>query len=375
MRVLIHSNAPWVPSGYGVQCGHLARVLRTLGHEVAVSSITGLGGGPMEWDGFPVFPSGRIEFGLDTLPGHARLYRADLIITLMDFYRLYPIAEQLREFNIAAWLPVDTAELGRPDAETLKRSGARPIAMSAHGYGALWRAGWREVLTAPHMHDVDQAMYEQAAADRARYREGMGIADRFVVGICAANNDQFRKGFPEQFEAFRRFRRTCPEAYLMVHTLAKGGVDLEQLARDLDLEGNVRFTDHYAQVAGAMDDSMMRDWYSVLDVFSNCSFGEGFGVPLLEAQALGTPGIATRCSAMADQDRAEWLVEGEPFWNYVHQAWWKKPNVEGIVRALGKARRYASTRREKVREIAAPFHQVEQLPVWEKILGELEPRG
>ena len=29
----------------------------------------------------------------------------------------------------------------------------------------------------------------------------------------------------------------------------------------------------------------MADWYGCLDVLSSCSYGEGFGIPLIEAQA------------------------------------------------------------------------------------------
>ena len=44
MKILIHSNAPWVPSGYGSQVMLMLPRLRALGHEVAVSSFYGLSG-------------------------------------------------------------------------------------------------------------------------------------------------------------------------------------------------------------------------------------------------------------------------------------------------------------------------------------------
>ena len=42
MRILVHANAPSIPTGYGVQCKYLVDRLAEAGHEVAVS-CTGVG--------------------------------------------------------------------------------------------------------------------------------------------------------------------------------------------------------------------------------------------------------------------------------------------------------------------------------------------
>jgi glycosyltransferase involved in cell wall biosynthesis len=379
MKILIHTNAPWVPSGYGRQCALLIPLLEELGHEVIVSAISGLDGDMITWNGTQVLPHGKLAFGIDTLLGHAQATAADLVLTLMDTYRLLPIAHELRELNLACWMPIDTVTLGRPDAEFLKRSGATPIAMSHHGQQALAKAGWENCPYLPHMHDVDRETYEKAQAEREEGRTASGVAGRFVIGIAAANHDQFRKGFPEQLEAFRRFHQDYPDSALRVHTLASGagsGANLLQLAKGLGLdESAVEFSDHYAQVSGIFDDQMMNDWYSQLDVLSNCSYGEGFGVTMLEAQAMGTPVVATRCSAMRDPFRAQWLVDGEPFWNYVHESWWIRPSIQGIVKAYVKAYRYAGTKRAMVRDAARHYHRDEQAAEWDPVLKDLEPRA
>lgn len=369
------SNAPWVPSGYGRQCQLLAGVLQTLGHDVCVSAISGLDGGPIDWQDILVLPHGRAAFGVDTVVGHAEMVNAELVITLMDFYRLWPIAHELRALNVAAWLPVDTRLLGRPDLETLRRSGARPIAMSRHGVRALEAADWGDPLYAPHMHTVTDGEYSELTEMRPRFREAGGLADTFVVGICAANNDHIRKGFPEQFEAFRRFHKTHPEARLLVHSVtpSPNGLDLEQLGRDLGLEGLVTFTDAFLQLAGGTDEDFMRAWFSSLDVLLNCSYGEGFGVPMLEAQACGTPVIATLASAMGDPGRATWLVDGEPFFNHVHREWWTKPSIGGIVRKLEAAHLHAASKREASRRASSAYLVDEHVPTWESIVKRLAP--
>lgn len=380
MRILIHSNAPWAPSGYGRQCALLIKIFTKLGHHVTVSAINGLDGAAIDWNGTTILPKGKLNFGVDTLVGHANAVQADLVLTLMDSYQLWPIREALRELNLACWVPIDTDRLGRPDEEMLKGSGARPIAMSDHGAQALAKAGWPGAMIAHHMHSVDMATYEAKKAERDTDRMLTGVHGKFVIGICAANHDQFRKSFPEQLEAYRRFTEAIGDghAVMRIHTLASGagsGLNLIQLAHRLGLDGKVEFSDHYPQVAGLFDDQLMNDWFSQLDVLSNCAHGEGFGVTMLEAQAMGTPVIATRASAMRDAYRAQWLVDGEPFWNFHHEAWWTKPSIDAIVKAYHKAYRYAGSKREMVRDRVEGHHWEMQVERWEQILKELEPRA
>lgn len=350
MKILIHSNAPWLPSGYGKQTAHLVRTLQQMGHEVTVSAFAGLTGAPIDWHGVTVLPSGMYEYGVDVLLPHIAGVEPDLTIALMDVWKLGPLAEQLRDVNMAAWVPVDCTPLSRLDEAFFKTSNVRPIAMSRFGEEQLKDAGL-DPLYAPHV--VDRDIFRPLSPeDREKYREGMGLADRFLIGLCAANNDAARKGFPEQFEAFRRFHKRHPEAMLLVHSVAKGarGLDLPRIAAELGMDpGSIRFTDTYAQVSGIFDDSLMADWYGVLDVLTSCSYAEAFGVPMIEAQACGTPVVATSGSAMYEVSNHGWSVAGEPFWNHVHGAWWTRPKIDAIVRSYEKAYTAAPRRRGESR--------------------------
>ncbi len=328
MKILIHSNGPMVPSGYGRQVKLLAPRLQAAGHDVAISAFYGLSGSPIMWEGIPILPAGAREFGVDVLPYHAANHGAELVITLMDFWKLAPVAESLQKLRILAWLPADCDPLGRPDLETLIRSGAQPVAMSHFGERVLTEAGLSS-LFAPHA--VDTAVFKPPA-DRKALRTELGLDDFFLIGICAANRDALRKGWPEQFEAFRRFRKNAPEARLMVHSEARSGngFPLDQLAQDMGIADAVIFSDQYALVSGLMDDQMMADWFGCLDVLSACSYAEAFCVPLIEAQACGTPVITTNGSAMAENVWAGWKVMSDPYWNPVHRAWWARPSIDSI---------------------------------------------
>lgn len=333
MRVLIHSNAPWTTTGYGRQCNHLARQLKELGHEVAVSAFYGLAGGVIDWDGIPVFPGGNASYGVDVLPYHAANFQADVIITLMDFWKLRPAADALRNFRVLAWMPVDCTPLGRPDLEVLQSTGAQPVAMTKHGADQLWNAGFT-----PHYvpHGIDLEVFKpKTPEERKGLRAELGLDGYFLIGICAANSDAFRKAWPEQFEGFARFASQVPEARLMVHSQVRtpNGFPLDQLAADMKIADKVIFSDQYPQTAGLMGDEMMADWYRCLDVLSATSYAEGFGLPILEAQACGIPVVTTNASAMRELGKCGILLEGEPWWNPVHRAWWLRPTADCIADA------------------------------------------
>jgi glycosyltransferase involved in cell wall biosynthesis len=77
----------------------------------------------------------------------------------------------------------------------------------------------------------------------------------------------------------------------------------------------------------------MAKLYSAMDVLLNPAMGEGFGVPVLEAQACGTPAIVTDFSAMQEVCGAGWHVAYERSWTG-QNSWQASPDVDDIVSAL-----------------------------------------
>lgn len=334
MKILIHSNGPMVPTGYGKQTKLLVRELKQGGHDVAVSAFYGVQGSPIEWEGTTIFPAGMIEFGKDVVLGHYLGWEADMLLCLFDFWKMSDSVDMLRQMKTAAIIPNDCFPLGRPDMAVLAQSGAHPMAMTRFGQTNLETAGFPNTPYFPHA--VDTKVFTPAA-DRMAVRRELGIPDdRFVIGICAANADAYRKGFAEQFAAVAELRKKHPEALLLVHSMpySTRGLNLVQLAEDMELSGHVIFADQYAQIAGMMTDDLMCDWYNALDVLLECSYAEAFGVPMIEAQACGTPVISTYGSAMIENNRSGFHALGTQFWNSIHQAWWVRPDVANIVSCL-----------------------------------------
>lgn len=362
MRILIHSNAPWVPTGYGTQARMLGERLKGSGHTVAFSAFSGLSGADIRWHGYEVMPSGQLQFGVDMLLTHAQRFRAELIITLMDFYKLAPLGKDLTSVcPVLAWTPVDCSPLSKRDEEAFQATGAIPVAMSRFGQSSLATimGGTGNVHYAPHMVECDKYY---PMKDREDYRRELGVTNQFVIGICAANKDHIRKGFAEQFRAFGLFLRHHPDSMLLVHSVPRsaGGQDLIQLAFDMGIIENVRFSEPYVQDSGLFATTMMRRWYNALDVLSLCSYGEGFGIPLIEAQACGTPVVTTDGSAMTELAGGGYLVRGSEFWNPVHQAFWTRPDVDSIVKGYKFFSNMAPmdmfNRRQRARDFALDYN-------------------
>jgi glycosyltransferase involved in cell wall biosynthesis len=78
--------------------------------------------------------------------------------------------------------------------------------------------------------------------------------------------------------------------------------------------------------------------YSAADVLLAASYGEGFGVPQIEAQACGTRVIASNWAASPDLIAEDgWLVDGQPFFDAPQAAFFQVPLLGSVVSALEQA--------------------------------------
>lgn len=346
MRILWHSVHPAVGSGYGQQTATFAPRLKDMGHDVAISAYYGVQGFITSYRGIKCYPAYAKSYGSDIIIPHAvdhfgggpgATFRdvADkgLIITLGDVWTFQqPL---LAEMNVAAWVPIDHEEVPPAVANWFTQTGAVPIAMSRFGEKALQLAGF-DPLYVPH--GIDTGVFRPG--DKAEARERVGLPeDAFVVAMVAANNgrDGSRKAFYEQILAFGELHKKHPDAVLAMHTdvTSPFGVDIRHLLSDFP-EGSYLFTDQYAYKVG-VPATQIADIYRAADVLTNTSWGEGFGIPIVEAQACGTPVVVTDTTAMPELVGAGWKVPGERMWHDSQAAWARRPLIAGIADAYEQA--------------------------------------
>lgn len=336
MKIVWHSNAPWANTGYGQQTAVFAPRLKQLGHDVALSAFWGLGGAKLEWEGLPTYPADE-KWGNLTLPRIAEEWGGEeaQVITLMDVWVLD--SPSLAKVNIAAWTPVDHDPVPPKVAAFFDRTGATPIAMSRFGEQALRDEGL-DPLYVPH--GIDTAAFRPQPEVRDEVRELLDVPkDAFLVGMNAANKGirPPRKAFPQVFQAFAELRRKHDDAYLFLHTELSGrheGMNLGALADACGIPSEfIKATPPWRYETG-LPPGDLAALYAAMDVFANPSYGEGFGIPIVEAQACGIPVIVTNFSAMAELCGAGWKVGGDRWYDPTQGSFFCCPSVGEITDAM-----------------------------------------
>ena len=217
-----------------------------------------------------------------------------------------------------------------------------------------------EPLYVPH--GVDTEMFQPMPEARQVWREMMEMPeDAFLVGMVAANagwNPHVsRKAFPQSFDAFGRFLKKHPDAYLYVHSRMHGGGlgnDLLRLAKVMEIpEDRFRSPEVHAWHLGIMDHTFLSGLYNSFDVLLNPSMAEGFGVPIVEAQACGVPVITSNHSSMTELTHAGWMVQGDRWWDEIQCGFAIMPSIGSIVDCLEQA--YKHRDNTKLREGARRF--------------------
>lgn len=271
----------------------------------------GLDGGIHNVDGFRIYPKFDDPYGNDVIGAHTMHFGANVVIPLIDAWVLKNVAQSIAPALFCPWLPIDHDPV--PEMVLQSLQGAyMPLTYAKWGHELLTRAGVENVYIP---HGVETGIYRvlpDREAVRAFKRKLTASEDAFLCVMVAANKGQpDRKWFQGQLEVFRDFAKDVPNARLYIHSLPTqhhGGIDFATFAAQLGLQGKVIFPNPYLYRLGYPPEYLAQI-YNAADVLLEASMSEGFGIPIVEAQACGCPVIVTDFSAMPELVRWGYKVD------------------------------------------------------------------
>jgi len=392
LRINWFSNSPLVPTGYGCQTRLNVPRLKKLGYDMSISAFYGLQGGMANFNGVPIYPQCKHPYGQDVIGAHAEAAKSDIIITLMDAWVVQPenIPPSIAWYP---WFPIDTEPMSpRVLNEVLKSR--KGIVMSKFGE-RMAKTLHLDVYYIPH--SVETKVFKPIDRNESRARLGFP-KDKFIIGMVAANKGNIsspRKAFFEQIAAFAAFRQEHKDAILYLHTddgtVGEQGVNLARYCQIMGLrfdyiqgmntpvnpEASVIFADQYSYLMG-MPDAYMVDIYNAFDVMMLCSLGEGFGIPLIEAQACGCPVITGDWTSMGELCFSGWKIpktEAIPHYDPFFEAFQYQVTVGAVVDRLIKAYEVRNNLeyRERARDGAKAYDADRVIErFWKPVLEDIE---
>lgn len=391
-RILWNSDCMIGPSAYSRITYETLTQLVKLGYPVAhVAMVNALRRGPFTYEGVLILPSGNDPWNEDVFLQHYCEYNANVLITLKE-----PWAFSVTPHYALNWIPITPIDHDPVSPLMLSKLQTcfKVIAISRFGQRELKR---NQIESTYIPHAVNTDVFKPLEGKRGECRKLWYLdPDEFVVGIIAKN--QVRKMLPHMLRGYRRFLDTNKDvkSHLFLWTLVGGGipeaphhgvsdlgVNLLPEMKLLDLWEKVKWADDKMILRGIPDwsgEDYVTGWdmvklYGSMNVLLLASGGEGFSLPLIEAQACGVPVITTDYAAAPEQVGAgltvkpsDYIIVGTPGQRYA------VPSVDGIAEALT---RIYNADREKLAKRARRFAERYSWPnvldnYWKPFLSEVE---
>lgn len=337
MRILYFAkDAPSCNSGYGKCVREISTRLKAKGHEFAIFASVGNQGTSLlnSYQGIPIYPATDNIFGEDVCVEHYNHFRAEIYLTQIDIWplqKLHLIANNLL-LNWVAYAPIDFYPIPEEIIGKL-RSASYVVCMSQWAEGELRKLGFTELETIHH--GVDTQIYKPLPLEECQnLKTKIGFSkDTYLIGLVMANQP-FRKAWEEQLRAIKIFSERNPQVKLgvYIHTLPNimDSWDISRLVRAVGLKAITLLSNPYQMILGYSEEEMA-EIYNAFDLLLNASGGEGFGLPIIEAEATGTPVIATDFSSMPELVKGGQLAKVNAFFLVPNLAFGKaRPDIKDL---------------------------------------------
>jgi len=297
LKILIASDYCGVSTGYGRVGCELARAILDAGHEVVYLGWSYDGGS----HNFPfqvIQPTKEDYFGANILTQIIMEHEPDVFLSLGDpwMFEQYAALPVINDIYWWGYFPIDGLPIPRNWHGMIDKMD-RIMVISKFAQQSI-----KEILPQREVsllyHGVDtNSFYPLSTEERDIIRKQNNLHDKFAV-LCVARN-QPRKNIPVLIKSFAKFAKDKDDVRLL---LRMNNQDAGWLISDL-LERFKILDKSYiieADPRVGVPIQALNQIYNTGDLFVLPTMGEGFGIPLLESQAAGTPILATDCSCIPE---------------------------------------------------------------------------
>lgn len=309
MKILVASDDPFSYSAYSQQGWLVTKYLQSIGHDVKYYGLY-YPGKPQIYEGVPLYGNMGQHNGSTLFTHYLKQFESDLLFTIKDPL-IFDKGVMKRVSVWAAFCPVDTEPIS-PGLKSILQTAYRILTPTRWSQSEISALGLSADYT-PHAVDLT---FWQTPSDRRAFRKRLQIAENaFVACMVGANNEYpSRKGFDIAITAWSIFIKEHPDSVLYIYSDVNsnpGGVSIANLFNMLDIpERNYRVVDQGFFNQG-LEREYIRDIYYASDVFLHPSTGEGFSIPVVEAQACGLPVISNNFTALKETVKVGWKLNWE----------------------------------------------------------------
>lgn len=203
---------------------------------------------------------------------------------------------------VLGWFPVDYSRDRNPEALLpLLHRCQRILCLSQYGADQLRKDYPGPLEVVPLAVNSSRFQPVSSAQEKLRLRKQWDWPAEAFVFLVVGNNF-WRKGLEYAVEAFHQLELQVPElaarSFLYLHT--EFSESLDELIRAYGLQERTRISQGFDPYKRPFSEQQLLELYQASDALLLTSLGEGFGMPLLEAQACGLPVIAPEHSSIPE---------------------------------------------------------------------------
>jgi glycosyltransferase involved in cell wall biosynthesis len=164
---------------------------------------------------------------------------------------------------------------------------------TADDLAQIWGVDEERLLVAPN--GVDRRFVPTTPVEAGRFRQERGLPERYWLYLGTLEP---RKNLAVLLDAYARWRQSTPASEALPHLVLAGGKGwyYETIFAQVAALGLGEFV-HFP---GYIAEAELPNWYQAAELFLYPSRYEGFGLPVVEAMACGTPVICSNAPGVRE---------------------------------------------------------------------------